>query len=62
MKAIIGREPWKLDPLVIRKPWDEDAYQLVEHGRGRQLCFALQEDDGIVLPHPPVQRATRKEL
>ena len=42
MKAVIGQEPWKFDPLVIRKPWDQDAYRLVEHGRGKQLCFALQ--------------------
>ena len=59
MRAIIEQEPWRLDPLVVRQKWDEDAYRLVEHGRGKQLCFAIMEDDGIVLPHPPVQRALR---
>ena len=59
MKAVIGQEPWLLDPLVVRKKWDEDAYQLVEHGRGKPLCFAFMETDGIVEPHPPVQRALK---
>ena len=57
MKAVIGQEPWRLDPLVTRKKWDEDAYRLVEHGHGKQLCFALMENDGTVLPSPPIQRA-----
>ncbi|KAB5588808.1 Amidase [Ceratobasidium theobromae] len=56
-KAIIDSRPWVLDPLCIRKVWDEDAYQLIEHGGRGRKCFAVLYDDGLVKPHPPVFRA-----
>ncbi|KAF9563083.1 amidase [Agrocybe pediades] len=58
MTAIIGAKPWNLDPVVIRKPWDEDEWNLSEHGGvGGQLCFAIMWDNGVVRPHPPLIRA-----
>ena len=57
MRAVIAQEPWLLDPLCIRKKWDEDAYKLAEHGGGEKLCFAIMWDDGDVVPNPPVLRA-----
>ncbi|KAF8906245.1 amidase signature domain-containing protein [Gymnopilus junonius] len=58
MKAVIGAKPWNLDPVTIRKPWDEDAWNLSEHGGiGAQLCFAIMWDNGVVKPHPPLIRA-----
>lgn len=57
MRAIIESKPWNQDPLVIRKEWDESAYQLSEHGgRGAKLCFAVMWDDGVFHTHPPVLR------
>ncbi|EUC56516.1 general amidase [Rhizoctonia solani AG-3 Rhs1AP] len=57
-KAIIDARPWLRDPLCIRKPWDDEAYALVEHGGpGVKKCFAMLYDDGLVKPHPPVFRA-----
>ncbi|KAI5116423.1 hypothetical protein M0805_001386 [Coniferiporia weirii] len=56
-KAVIDSEPWRKDPLAIRKAWDEDAYQLKEHGNGKDLCFAIMWNNGCVLPHPPIRRA-----
>ncbi|KAL5640484.1 hypothetical protein ACGC1H_007661 [Rhizoctonia solani] len=57
-KAIIDARPWLRDPLCIRKPWDHEAYELVEHGGpGVKKCFAMLYDDGLVKPHPPVFRA-----
>ena len=50
--------PWDRDPLVVRKPWDERAYALEDHGgRGGRLCFAIMWDNGIIKPSPPVSRA-----
>ena len=50
--------PWDRDPLVVRKPWDERAYTLEDHGcRGGRLCFAIMWDNGIIKPSPPVSRA-----
>ncbi|ELU38311.1 general amidase [Rhizoctonia solani AG-1 IA] len=57
-KAIIDSRPWLRDPLCIRKAWDQEAYELVEHGGpGAKKCFAMLYDDGLVKPHPPLFRA-----
>lgn len=57
MKTVLASEPWRRDPLVLRMPWNEDAYQLRDHGFGKSLCFAFLWNDGLVIPHPPVRRA-----
>jgi amidase len=57
MRTIIDSRPWTRDPMTIRKPWDEDAYRLAEHGRGGRMCFAFMWHDSITVPHPPVTRA-----
>ncbi|GLB42408.1 putative amidase [Lyophyllum shimeji] len=56
-KAIIDAEPWTRDPLVLRKEWSEKEYRLEYHGGGKELCFAMLWDNGVVRPHPPLQRA-----
>ncbi|KAI0778159.1 general amidase [Trametes elegans] len=65
MRAVIGKEPWKLDPLCVHKKWDEAEYRLADHGSGGKLCFAVMWDDGNVVPAPPILRAletTKKAL
>ncbi|GAA5910185.1 hypothetical protein JCM6882_001766 [Rhodosporidiobolus microsporus] len=66
VKAVLGAQPWRYDPLVAHIPWREELYQLAEHGGADgQLCFALMKDNGMVKPLPPVERAmemTRKAL
>lgn len=56
MQAVIAQKPWLKDPLATRKKWDEDEYNLIDHGGGRQLCFGFLWDDGVVIPHPPIIR------
>ena len=56
LKSVIAQKPWLRDPLVFRKKWDEDEYQLVDHGGGKRMCFAIIWDDGNVVPHPPIIR------
>jgi Asp-tRNA(Asn)/Glu-tRNA(Gln) amidotransferase A subunit family amidase len=56
MKAILAQKPWLKDPLVVRKKWDEDEYQLVDHGEGNKMCFGILWDDGGIVPHPPIIR------
>ncbi|KAF8069193.1 general amidase [Lyophyllum atratum] len=56
-KAVIDARPWTKDPLVLRKEWSEKEYSLENHGRGKELCFAILWDNGFVKPHPPLQRA-----
>ncbi|KZV69062.1 general amidase [Peniophora sp. CONT] len=59
VKAVLSAEPWLKDPLAIRKPWDEEEYQLKSHGRGGKMVFGMIWDNGIVVPHPPIQRAMK---
>ena len=57
MKAVIDSKPWLKDPLVIRKPWDQQGYELAEHGNGNGLVFGILWDNGFEKPHPPILRA-----
>ncbi|KAG0694762.1 general amidase [Suillus ampliporus] len=57
MKAIVDAKPWLKDPLAVRKKWHEDEYNLADHGFGKDLCFAIMWDDGVVVPHPPIRRS-----
>ena len=56
MKSVASQKPWLKDPLAVRKPWNEEEYGLVEHGHGKNMCFAILWDDETIVPHPPVQR------
>lgn len=57
MTSIIGAEPWRRDPLVLRKRWSNDDYHLREHGEGKgPLCFGIIWHDDFAMPHPPVLR------
>lgn len=56
-KAIIDAKPWTKDPLALKKKWSEEEYYLSDHGDGQSLCFGMLWDNGIVRPHPPLQRA-----
>lgn len=66
IEAVVSQKPWYKDPLVIRKPWDQGEYDLVDHGSGKEpLCFAILWDDGRIKPHPPITRGlelTKKAL
>ncbi|KAJ8456761.1 hypothetical protein ONZ45_g18588 [Pleurotus djamor] len=55
-KAVIDQQPWLKDPLVVRKRWSQEEHDLVEHGYGKSLCFAILWNDGLVTPHPPILR------
>ena len=45
-------EPWLEDPNAIRKPWRRDLPPLPE-----RLTIGVMKFDGVVMPHPPIQRA-----
>lgn len=65
MQAIIAQKPWLKDPLASRKKWDEDEYNLYDHGGGKGMCFAIMWSDGQTQPHPPILRGleiTKKAL
>ncbi|KAF8591867.1 amidase signature enzyme [Ramaria rubella] len=57
MKVIIDAKSWLKDALMVRKPWDQQSYELVEHGNGKKLVFTIMWNDELVIPHPPIHRA-----
>ncbi|BEI97601.1 hypothetical protein CcaverHIS631_0211900 [Cutaneotrichosporon cavernicola] len=56
-KTVLDLKPWRLDPAVLRMPWNEERYQLSEHGGGKNLVFGIMVDDGFVRAAPPYHRA-----
>jgi amidase len=60
LKVIAESKPWLKDAMAIRKPWNEDEYNLVDHNKGRMLCFGILWDDEVMRPHPPVIRALER--
>lgn len=59
-KCVLDSRPWDKDPLVPRMPWDQRAFELVDHGGGGKLCFGIIMHDGHTMPHPPIIRALTK--
>lgn len=51
-KSLIDLEPWHYDPEVTPLPWREEE----EIREGAPLSFGFTAFDGIVMPHPPIQR------
>lgn len=65
VKAVVDQKPWLKDPLAAKKKWDDDEYSLADREGGKQLCFGILWDDGVIVPHPPITRAlemTKKAL
>jgi len=57
MQSVAASKPWERDPLAVRKAWDEEGYQLRDHGGDpKALVFAILWDNGHVVPHPPIKR------
>lgn len=52
MKALLDKEPWTIDPLVLPIPWRD-----VPEPKATSLKIAICYDDGIVKPTPPILRA-----
>ncbi|KGQ01950.1 hypothetical protein PAAG_11341 [Paracoccidioides lutzii Pb01] len=53
MEVALAGEPWRLDPSVTPIPWSPVTLT-------KQLKIAVEWDDGVVKPHPPVLRALRE--
>ncbi|KXJ87175.1 amidase [Microdochium bolleyi] len=53
MKLAIEAEPWTTDPLIPPLPWREKVFQ---EFCTRKLVIGTMLDDGMVRPHPPIER------
>ncbi len=58
IKSLLDQNPWLQDPLVHEIPWRESEERTINDLiTKRSLSFGVMLSDGIVTPHPPVQRA-----
>ncbi|PGH13052.1 hypothetical protein AJ79_03889 [Helicocarpus griseus UAMH5409] len=53
MKVALDCEPWRIDPTLTPIPWSPVTL-------AKPLKIAIEWDDGVVKPHPPVIRALRE--
>ncbi|MDI1486740.1 MAG: hypothetical protein OHK93_006001 [Ramalina farinacea] len=58
MKTVIDSKPWIEDPTLVPLPWRTGEFSQRVNG-SRRLKIGVMESDGIVTPHPPIQRAMR---
>ncbi|RKU42540.1 hypothetical protein DL546_005277 [Coniochaeta pulveracea] len=56
MKNVIEDEPWTKDCRCAPIPWQTGVY---EETLSRKLTIGILIDDGVVRPHPPIERIVR---
>lgn len=56
MRALLDQKPWMLDPSLVNIAWKTDNQLRIGAGGKRKLRVGVISDDGIVKPHPPIQR------
>ncbi|KAM7192735.1 Amidase signature domain containing protein [Rhypophila sp. PSN 637] len=62
LKSLLSTEPWLHDPYIVPIPWRETEEHHAESGNldpPYRPAFGIMENDGVVTPHPPVQRALK---
>lgn len=59
MKTVLTFKPWLQDPALIPLPWRDEEFNFSASG-GRKLKVGVMWSDGIVKPHPPIQRALQE--
>lgn len=58
-KAVLDQEPWLHDPKVVELPFK--AEKVVEGSTGTKT-FGYIDFDGLVMPHPPIQRGIKETV
>jgi amidase len=56
-KAWFATEPWHYDSEVVPLPWREVTVR-----QGEKLSFGVMKWDGLIHPHPPVNRAIEETI
>lgn len=67
MTSILSTSPWLRDPYVVKIPWRETLAlatlaRAAENGSSndqKPLKLGIFWTDGVVTPHPPIQRGLR---
>jgi amidase len=60
---ILATQPWLEDPKVIKLPWRAEEEQDIQaRAESTGLTFGVMRWNGIVKPHPPVQRGVEETV
>ena len=63
MKILLDSKPWERDPNVIPLPWRSDVDEEVRaSGKDKKRKFGVMQWDGMVMPHPPIQRVLQETV
>lgn len=59
IQSLLSQKPWLHDPLVLEIPWrDAHEKEITDIINAKEkFAFGILTHDGIITPHPPVQRA-----
>ena len=63
MKTLIDAKPWLTEASLLPFPWRDDVNHLSStsaNSSATKLKVGVLWDDGVVKPHPPVQRALKE--
>ncbi|KAK5312773.1 hypothetical protein LTR93_011194 [Exophiala xenobiotica] len=52
MKSVLAQEPWEIETSLVPLPWRSVPAK-------RDITVGIMHSNGLVKPHPPVQRAMR---
>ena len=55
MKTVIDSKPWLMEPLIHQEWKEQDVCP--DYTEKNKLKVAIMWNDGVVTPHPPIQRA-----
>lgn len=56
-KTVLSFEPWKWDATCLPLPWKDEVYNhTINQAAEGHLCFGFVAHDGVVRPHPPIER------
>ncbi|KAF5006901.1 hypothetical protein FDECE_6744 [Fusarium decemcellulare] len=56
-RTVLSFEPWTWDPTCQPLPWNEQEYSNTrKRAAAGELCFGFIAHDGVVRPHPPIDR------
>ncbi|TVY64789.1 putative amidase [Fusarium oxysporum f. sp. cubense] len=60
-RTVLSFEPWNWDAICQPLPWNEELFSRTKRWAVEgSLCFGFASHDGIVRPHPPIQRGLRQ--
>lgn len=54
-RSLLHLNPWEWDHTCSNLPWNEQAYSAAANNP--RACIGIIRNDGVISPHPPIQRA-----